>query len=238
MGNSRRVRMGDRSLAVGYLRTSKDEQKLGPAGQRREIERWAARHGITVVAWHEEHVSGGAELSDRPVLLRALADLREHGAGVFVAQKRDRLGRDPLLVGMLEREVRAAGAVVRTSDGRSDGDHDDEGAVLQRGIDDLFSQVERMRIRKRTKLALGVKRAAGERVGGIPYGMQLADDSVHLVPNDAEQAVIAAAVSLVASGLSLARASAELAAGGMVNRAGQPFSKCALHHMVKRAAAA
>lgn len=231
------ARRNDERRAVAYLRTSTSEQQLGPAGQRREIERWAARRGVVVVAWFQEAVSGGAELSDRPVLLRALASLQEQDAGIFVAQTRDRLGRDPVLVGMLEREARSAGAVVRTADNRSDGDDDDdENAILQKGVEDLLSKVERVKIRKRTKLALAVKKARGERVGGIPYGSKLAADGVNLEPSAAEQTTIASARSLAAFGLSLSKVSAALAAAGAHNRAGKPFSKAALHHLLKRSA--
>ena len=38
---------------------------------------------------------------------------------------------------------------------------------------------------------MAVKRANGQRIGAIPYGSDLADDGVTLIPNDAEQAVIA-----------------------------------------------
>lgn len=227
--------MGDTKRAVGYLRVSTVDQHLGPEAQRASIEAWAVREGVTICAWHEDRVSGAAEVSDRPALVRALADLRELACGTLIAAKRDRVGRDPIVVAVIEREARTAGAIVRTADGASDGAEDDEGAVLRRGVEDLFSKVERMRIRKRTTLALAVKAARGERVGGIPYGMRLADDGVHLEPDDAEQAIIAAARALVAAGLSLSRVSLALAERGMVNRAGKPFSKCALHLMLKRA---
>lgn len=45
--------------------------------------------------------------------------------------------------------------------------------------------------RERTRSALAVKRANGQRISGrIPYGHDLADDGVTLTENPAEQAVI------------------------------------------------
>lgn len=228
--------MNDTKRAIGYLRVSTADQHLGPEAQRASIEAWAVREGVTICAWHEDRVSGAAEVSDRPALVRALADLRELACGTLIAAKRDRVGRDPIVVAVIEREARTAGALVRTADGASDGADDDEGAVLRRGVEDLFSKVERMRIRKRTTLALAVKAARGERVGGIPFGSRLAADGVHLDRDEQEQAVIAAAHALVASGLSLSRVSVALAERGMVNRAGNPFSKCALHLMLRKRA--
>jgi len=38
---------------------------------------------------------------------------------------------------------------------------------------------------------MAVKRGNGQRIGTVPYGFDLADDGTTLIPNDAEQAVIA-----------------------------------------------
>jgi len=52
------------------------------------------------------------------------------------------------------------------------------------------AEMERNLIRERTRSALAVKRANGQRTGTIPYGFNLADDGRGLIANDAEQAVI------------------------------------------------
>ena len=48
-----------------------------------------------------------------------------------------------------------------------------------------------------------MKRAGGERVGGIPYGYQLAVDRKHVEEDPAEQAIVDRARELKAEGLSL-----------------------------------
>src|SRR5947207_2828607 len=76
----RSARPGNPLLAVGYVRVSTDEQKLGPEAQRAAIEAWAAREGVSVVAWHvDAGVSGGSDLADRPALVAALGELRAAG---------------------------------------------------------------------------------------------------------------------------------------------------------------
>ena len=50
--------------------------------------------------------------------------------------------------------------------------------------------MERNLTRERTKSAMAVKRANGQRVGAVPYGFDVADDGVSLLPNEVEQAVI------------------------------------------------
>ncbi len=68
---------------------------------------------------------------------------------------------------------------------------------------DVFSQYERAIIQSRTRAALAVKRARGERVGTTPYGYRLAQDGKHIEEDGAEQAIIARARELRAEGLSL-----------------------------------
>ena len=109
------------------------------------------------------------------------------------------------------------GARVFTTDGDNG---DDENAVLLRGIKDLLAQHERLLIRSRTKAALSLKRARGERVGTVPYGFKLATDGVHLEPCRKEQRVIALAKELRAAGFTQRRVAAELAARGIRSRKG------------------
>ncbi len=97
-------RTGSPSVAVGYVRVSTEDQNLGPQAQRAALDAWATRTGVALVVVFEDHgVSGAAAIADRPGLVAALAALREHGAGVFVAAKRDRIARDPVVAAMVER---------------------------------------------------------------------------------------------------------------------------------------
>src|ERR1035438_8310294 len=100
---SKRVKSGSPLIAVAYLRVSKDEQKLGPEAQRAAVEAWAAREGVQVAGWHlDQGVCSVDPLDERPALVAALAALREHGAGLLVVAKRDRIARDPALTAAVE----------------------------------------------------------------------------------------------------------------------------------------
>ena len=230
-----RKRFGNPFQAVGYLRVSTDEQALGPEAQRATVQAWAAREGVAIVAWHlDDGVSGAAPLEARRGLAAALGDLRARDAGLLVVQKRDRLARDVVVAAMVERAVRGAGARVISADGTGNGDTPAD--AFMRTVIDGAAAYERALIRQRTREALRAKKVRGERVGGIPYGFRLGADGVHLVRNDEEQRIIAEAWALRAAGLTLAQVRESLAARGMVNRKGRPFSLPALHHMVKTAA--
>jgi DNA invertase Pin-like site-specific DNA recombinase len=65
-----------------------------------------------------------------------------------------------------------------------------------RTVIDGAALYERGLIRARTRAALDPKRARGERVGALPYGLALDADGVRLVPAADEQATIARAREL------------------------------------------
>lgn len=215
------TRTGNPKAAVAYVRVSTDEQRLGPDAQRAAIAEWAKREGVSVVAvFSDEGVSGGADLSDRPGLVAALAELRAARAGVLIVAKRDRLARDTFIAQTIERAAKACGAKVATADGVANGD----GAAddFMRSMLDAVAQYERALIRARTKAALAAKRARGERAGAVPYGYVAVDGK--LVENPAELAIIAIIRELRAAGLSLRAIVAQLAQRGIVSRAGKPFA--------------
>jgi len=115
---SKRARTGNPLLAVATIRVSKDSQQLGPEAQRASIEVWAAREGVQVVSWHvDQGVCSVTPIDQRPGLVAALAALREHGAGVLVVAKRDRIARDVVLTATVERAAGALGARVVSAAG-------------------------------------------------------------------------------------------------------------------------
>lgn len=75
-----------------------------------------------------------------------------------------------------------------------------------------------------TKRVMQHMRAQGLRVGSIPHGYALADDGKTLVENEREQVAIRLIKSMRAEGRTLQSISDELAARGMLNKAGRPFN--------------
>jgi len=210
---------GDPHRAVAYLRVSTEDQNLGPEAQRGQIEAWAARAGVEVVAWFADHgVSGSKPLEERPQLFAALGALRESGAGVFLVAKRDRLARDTVVAGMIDRAVATAGGVVVAADGVGNGEAPAE--QFMRSIIDAAAQYERAMIRARTKAALKVKRDRGELTGEAPLGWRVGADGKSLEPDPDALAAIERAKALRASGRSYAKVAEQLAAEGIVTRDG------------------
>lgn len=210
---------------TAYLRVSTKAQAESGAGLAAQADaccRFAAAAGEELAATHSDQgISGAAGLGDRPGLLAAIDNLDP--GDVLVVAKRDRLGRDPLVVAMIEAAIARRGARVASAAGEGTGD-DDPTSVLMRRIVDAFAEYERLVIGARIKAALGAKRARGERVGQIPYGWCLGPDGSHLEPVAAEQEVISEARKLRGAGLSLRAVSGELARRGFSTRAGRAFS--------------
>jgi DNA invertase Pin-like site-specific DNA recombinase len=206
--------------AIAYIRVSTDEQALGPEAQRADIERWSAASGARVLGWHVDHgVSGGAELDKRPALMAALSALRSQRAGLLIVAKRDRLARDVVVAGLLDREVARMGARITSADGASEM-VGPEGALM-RGIIDIFAQYERGLIRSRTKAALAAKSARNECVGEVPLGAQVSADGIHLEPCAAEIHALAKIKALRARGLSMRAIVERLNADNVPSRAGK-----------------
>lgn len=235
MNIKRRKKPGDPTKVVAVIRASKDEQKLSPEAQRTMIDDWARREGVEVVAYHvEQGVPGATPLEERMGLLNAIADVERFGAGRLVVARRDRLARDVVTAGLVERLVERAGARVCSTDGM--GDAQGPEGVLLRGIADLFAVYERLVIASRTRAALQAKKARNQRIGMVPFGFTVAEDKKTLVPNDEEQKVIATVRRLRASGLSLRAVVTECARRGVVSRSGRPLGLVQVDRLLRRAA--
>ena len=220
---------------LAYLRVSTQDQAESGAGLAAQLDacrRLAEGQADDLVAVFEDQgVSGAKGLEARPGLLDAIAAL---GRGdVLVVAKRDRLGRDPIKVAMIESAVARKGARIVSAAGEGT-DGDDPASILMRRMVDAFAEYERLLIGARTKAALGAKKARGERTGSVPYGYSLAVDGVHLLSIPDEQEVIAEARRLHGAGQSLRAIARELERRGFVSRAGKVF----LAEQVKRLLAA
>ncbi len=220
MATRRKKRNTDPKVVIGYVRVSTDEQALGPEAQLQAIKTWCDAEGATLAAVHEDiGVSGATPVEKRPGLNLALDAVAEHGAGVLLVAKRDRLARDVVIGAVAERLVERLGARVLAADGTGNGDGPEQ--QLMRHLINAFAEYERMVIGARTKAALRVKKARGERVGAIPIGYRLADEEGKLEEDPREQAAIALVHELRGQGMTLRAIDKELQAKGFRPRGGR-----------------
>lgn len=209
--------------AVFYLRVSTDEQSQSGAGLGAQLD--ACRSHAARVGWEpsgpfaDEAVSGAAALDKRPGLIDAITTLTP--GDVLLVSKRDRLGRDPIAVAMIEAAVARQGARVVSAAGEGT-DDDGPTSILMRRIVDAFAEYERLIIKARTRAALAHKRSKSERIGQVPYGRQLAGDGRTLAPDPAELDALATISRLRSEGLSLRAIAAELTRLGVPTKNGSP----------------
>lgn len=71
---------------------------------------------------HRPRGLGVTPIEQRPGLCAALSALREHQAGVLVVARMDRIGRDPIVVAMIEKTAAMRGAKVVSASGEGNGD--------------------------------------------------------------------------------------------------------------------
>lgn len=212
--------------AITYRRVSTSEQGasgLGLDAQSAACAAAAARLGLSVAdVYTDAGVSGKTEGEDRAGFMAAVASL---GTGdVLMVAKRDRLGRDPIAVAMMERLIERKGARVVSAAGEGT-EGNDPAAVLMRRMVDAFSEYERLLIGARTKAALGALKRRGVRLGAPGLGWRRADatdaEGRRVVePVDAEAAAVARARALRAEGATLREVAARLAAEGFTTKKG------------------
>ena len=202
---------------------------LGLEAQEAAIGRFCGASGWQVAGVCQDVVSGASGLDKRPALLEAIGRLAK--GDVLMVAKRDRLGRDPIVVAMIEAAVQRKKAKVVSAAGEGT-EGEDPTHVLMRRIVDAFAEYEHLVIGARTKAALQAKQARGERVGHVPYGYRLADDGVHLETLGRKQRVMVMANELRARGLTYRAIAKRLKARGHLNRSGKLFHPVQIMRMV------
>jgi site-specific DNA recombinase len=219
--------------AVAYLRVSTQGQKLGLEAQLTAVESWCNAKGVELVAVYQEKISGGAAIDKRLSLMAAVGGLSSHGAGLLIVGKRDRLARDTLSAAMIERLVAKKGGTIISADGVGNGETPE--AQLFKNMLDAFAQYERAAIKGRIKAALAKKKEKGERIGGIPYGYQLAADGMSLEANPEEKRVLRLVKELRGMGQSMRAITDKLNAGNHPAR-GEKWHLTSVARLIKRAA--
>jgi len=214
--------------AVGYVRVSTIEQVnegVSLAAQQEAIKAYSAFRELELIEMViDAGVSAGKPLSERPGGLRLLDLVAREDVVAVVAFGLDRLFRDAADCLAVTKVwdafevnlhlISLGGQTVDTSTamGRFF-------LTVMAGV----AEMERNLIIERTKASLDHMRRQGCRISATPYGFELHDDGIHLVPNLNEQKAIALARRLRKKGLSLRRIAAKLLAKGHTARSGKPF---------------
>jgi len=226
--------------AVGYIRVSTDKQADHGASldaQRAKLDAYAALYDLTLV---EVIVDAGASAKtlERPGVQRALGMLRKGQAHALLVAKLDRLTRSVEDLGELIRTVFVPGKADLLSVGEQIDTRTAAGRLVLNVLGSV-AQWERETIGERTAEALAHKKAQGHKTGGdVPYGSRLAADGKTLVPDAAEQALLAAIRGARARGLSQRAVVAELTRQGFTTRKGTALDLRQVQRIMHRASIA
>jgi site-specific DNA recombinase len=220
--------------AFGYIRVSTQGQAdegISLEAQEAKIAAWCLANDVELGGCFIDAGISGKRADNRPELQRAL-DAVTAASGVLVVYSLSRLARstkDTLLIGeRLEKHGADLVSLSEKIDTTSAA-----GKMVFRMLA-VLAEFERDLVSERTKSAMSHLKSQGKRVGQIPFGFDLADDSETLVENADEQEVIALLVDLRKSGLSYGKIAAELNSRGIQTKDGKQWRAMTASRILKR----
>jgi DNA invertase Pin-like site-specific DNA recombinase len=223
--------------AIAYTRCSTQEQAdsgLGLESQAERIQAHCRMRGLTLMETiTDAGVSGGKPLAQRDGGQRLLEALKSYRAAAVVMLKLDRMFRNAGdCLTTVERWEKAGIALHVVDLGGNAIDTTSAAGRFMLVVLAGAAEMERNLTRERTRSAMAVKRANGQRIGRIPYGFDLAADSMTLVPNEFEQAVIRNIRAMRSAGRTLEQIADALTDHAVPTKTGQ--SKRWTHQTVAR----
>ncbi|MBX3159605.1 MAG: recombinase family protein [Deltaproteobacteria bacterium] len=212
--------------------TAQADEGVSLAAQVARCRAYADALDLAVAAVVEDAGASAATL-DRPGLERALAMVERREADGILVAKLDRLTRSTRdLLDLVERPRFRRGRAALLSVGERLDTSSAAGRMLVTVLASI-GQLEREQIAERTSTAMRHMRAQHRYTGGVVrYGFAIADDGCTLSEVPAEQAAIARARALRASGCSLRAVALALDEAGLRSRAGRPFTASAIASML------
>ena len=156
--------------AIIYTRVSTDEQgdNYSLPTQVEGCQRYAAQHGMEVVAQFQDVMSGSP--LDRPGLTKVRQIIAAGGCDALIVYSQDRLTRTLSHLLLLCDELRAAGVAMHAV-GRGQSQDSAEGRLFD-SIEGSFAEYERLKIQERSRRGKRGKLESGKVIGcyEAPYG--------------------------------------------------------------------
>jgi site-specific DNA recombinase len=217
--------------ALGYIRCSTDKQAtegVSLQNQRQRIEEYARFKCIELMEIIEDSgISGGT--NQRDGFMALLDRITTGDVECVILYSLERVSRD-LLTGLaFEKYLNEYGVQLHTADGAMVDCSTMDGYsafVLKM----LFAEIERRQIRERTRKALEYKRLNGKVSGTVPYGLERQGDDV--VPQEAEQKVIAQVRKMYSGGMKVSAIQRELTQKKITTRTGKPWQAVQIQRLL------
>ena len=208
--------------AFGYARVSTAGQAhdgVSLDAQRARIQAWCDANGYELADVFVDAGVSGSRAANRAGLQKALQQIRRARGGALVVYSLSRLARSTKdAIDIAERLDKGGADLVSLSE-RLD-TTSASGKMVFRMLA-VLAEFERDLASERTRAALHLKRARGQRLGGaLPYGYDVEPDGVTLVEIPAEQVVITDIVAMRARGMTLPKIARALTEGGVLTKQG------------------
>ena len=221
----------------GYMRVSTEtqaEKGYGLDAQRSEIEKYAAKNGLTVEDYFTDAgVSGAAKdtaedseaISKRAGLLELLATVGE-GDSVIVLNT-SRLWRSDVTKVLIRREMMKRGAqIISIEQPRYDLYATDPNDRLIAGMMELLDEWDRASIALKLARGRTVKAKGGDKPAGVcPFGYQYSEDKKSVVIDEDEAKIVKFMFTEGQKGASLSEITDELNAKGWRTRRGNEWTR-------------
>lgn len=220
--------------AIGYIRVSTEKQAnegVSLEAQEAKIVTWCKANGYELVkVYVDAGISGALPMDSRNGLSDALVTLKKCKADALVVVKRDRLSRDNIEAGLIDRECAKLKAKVMATDGNN-GDAPED--MLMRGMFDLFATYERLVIKMRTRAALQHKKRTGQKyTNQTPYGFEAIEGRLVQVQQEAE--IVAEIQASRTGGNTLQFIADSLNTRGIPTKTGKQWAPATIHLLLKR----
>ncbi len=194
--------------AIGYTRCSTNEQAdsgLGLDAQAERITAYCTLKGLDLAEIiTDAGVSGGKPLASREGGQRLLTVIRQRKAGAVVMLKLDRMFRNAGDCLTTVERWEKGGVALHVADlGGNAIDTTSAAGRFMLVVLAGAAEMGRNLTQERTRSAMAIKRANGQRVGTVPYGFDVTANGTTLVPNDSEQDVMRDTPTVRASGMTL-----------------------------------
>jgi site-specific DNA recombinase len=223
--------------AVAYIRVSTDDQVsegVSLDAQEAKIKAWCLLNDYSLADIFVDAGLSGGRADNRPGLQSAIQAACKAGSALIVysLSRLARSTKDTIAIG---EQLDKAGADLVSLSEKID-TTTAAGKMIFRLLA-VMAEFERDQVSERTRMAMGHKKACGERVGTVPFGYDLDSDGVSLLPNSIEQDTIRIIHELRDRGLSLRAIACELQSQGRPTKKGNvKWTHTAIQSILQRAA--
>ena len=135
------------SRAFGYIRVSSAgqaaEDRDGYKRQETAITVWAKAHGVRIVRWFRESISGTTNPLERPAFQDMLTALHSNGVKLVICEKYDRVARDSMWIEWAIRHLRDNGFLLVSASEPELADDTDPHRKAMRGMISIFAELEK-----------------------------------------------------------------------------------------------